>query len=346
MRINREQLVNVLEKVAPALGSNVLVPEFQYFQIDGDRIQATDGTMIIDATLLENTGLKCAVMGRSFLDLLKGLDKEEIELIHKESKVKVKTDKIEGTFAVLDEVKMENISFPSVRYEEVPLEISSDLIKGIRFCRWGVSKDEASGALRGVKIKDNLVLSTDRYRITKYELSNHLPFDCSLPSKFIDVLLRNEDEVSEMKYILGEKFVVRFQDGTIIVTAVLIGEYPDVLQYFPTTPSEEVKFMGGQELAIERHISFLRNVDYLDKNIQVSIQGNKCILTSKDRELGELVEELEVSIERDCVDIKFDVNPIFLRDIIDLCSGFKYYSVEGLVLFEAGKLKYLVQTRR
>lgn len=344
MKINREQLVNVLEKVAPALGFNVLVPEFQYFQIDGQRIQATDGAMLIDTTFPEDTRLKCAIMGRSFLDLLKSLDKEEVELIYKEGKVKVKTDKIEGTFAVLDKVKMRDVSFPLAYFVVRLPEILSNLIRGIRLCRWGVSKDETSGPLCGVKIADNLVLSTDRYRIIKYELNDCLSFECSLPSKFIDVLLRNKDEVLEMRYIEGEKFVVCLRDGTIIATAVLAGEYPDLLQYFPTTTSEEIKFMGGQVSAIERHINFLKSVDYVDKKILIKIQGNKCVITSKDRELGELVEELEVFTKED-LDIEFSVNPIFLRNIIDLSLSFKYYVEKGLVLFEADKLRYLVQTR-
>jgi DNA polymerase III sliding clamp (beta) subunit (PCNA family) len=346
MKIDRECLVNTLERVIPALGSNALVPEYGYLQIDGQRIQATDGTMLIDTTSPEDTGLQCAVIGKSFLSLLKSLDKEKVELIHKEGNVKVKTNKIEGTFAALDEVTMKNVDFTSVSCEVMPPKILPDLVKGINFCRWGVSKDETSGPLCGVRITKNLVLSTDRYRISKYELDGHLPFDCSLPSKFIDILLRNKDEVSEVKYTDGGKFVVCLQDGTKIVTCVLSGEYPDLLQYFPSSANEEIKFMGGQANAIERHINFLKNVDYLDKKTGLRIQGSKCVITSKAEELGELVEELEVSIERDSVDIAFSVNPIFLRNIIFLmCSGFKYYFQEGLVLFEADKLQYLIQTR-
>jgi len=342
MKVNRISLVECLEKVIPALGINVLVPEFQYLQISGRRIQATDGALLIESTLPEGSDYGYfAVPGRPFYDLLRNLDKEEVDLIVEESKLKVKTNKIEGTFTILDKVNIKEVDIPN---SLVSVEDFSNFIQGLNYCRFGVSKDETLGPLCGVRVKENLLLSSDRYRITKWELKSSLSFECSLPVKFIDILLRNKNEIQKMGYTKNDTFVVELKDGTFIVTAVLTGEYQDLLQYFPVSEYKEIEFVDDQRDALEKHISFLKNVNLADKEVEVKISKNKCIFTSKDKELGILIEEVEIASSNSS-EIEFSVNPIFLKDIMEICSGFKYYVEMGLILFETEKLQYLVQIR-
>ena len=73
MKFDRKEFVEVLEKVCPALGTNVLVPEFRYFQIAGDRIQTTDGVIIMEAAFSKDTGLNCSIPSE-VLTLLTSLD--------------------------------------------------------------------------------------------------------------------------------------------------------------------------------------------------------------------------------------------------------------------------------
>lgn len=344
MKVNRKNLVDCLEKVVPALGFNMLVPEFQYLQVNKRLIQATDGALIIESTLPEGSDFgQFAIPGRSFYDLLRGLDKEEVDLILKDDKLKVKTNKVEGTFTILNKVNFREIDDPD---SLVPTVDIPDFIQGLNFCRFGVSKDETSGPLCGVRINDNLLFSSDRYRISKWILNNNLSFKCSLPVKFIDILFKNKDEIQEMGYSKQNTFVVILCDGTTIVTSVLTGEYQDLLQYFPTVgESIEVKLIDDLSDVLERHISFLKNVNETDKEITIKICENKCITTSIDKELGIFKEELEASAGTD-IEIELKVNPIFLRDIIKVCSNFRYYKELGLILFEAVNLQYLAQIRK
>jgi len=343
MKVNRASLIECLEKVIPALGINVLVPEFQYLQFDKRIVQATDGALIINTTLPEGSDYgSFAVPGRPFYDLLRNLDKEEVDLIVEDNKLKVKTNKIEGTFIILDKVNLISVDTPD---SLVLLEDFPNFIQGLNYCRFGVSKDETLGSLCGVKVKENLLLSSDRYRITKWNLNNSLSFKCSLPIKFIDILLKNKDEIQEMGYSKNNTFVVVLRDGTSIITAVLIGLYPDLLQYFPTSEYREIEFVDDQKDALEKHISFLKNVNLVDKEIDIKISKNKCVLTSRDKELGTLIEEVEISSSNSS-EIEFSANPIFLKDIMEICSSFKYYVEAGLILFETDNLQYLAQVRK
>jgi len=346
MKINRKELVNVLEKVAPALGFNVLVPEFQYFQILGDKIQASDGAMLIDAILPKDTELNCAVPGAPFLHLLKTLSDEEVELIDKDNTLKVKTNRVKGVFTISGVAKFKDtINLLQKGIIEITGDLNN-LIKGFSFCRFAVSKDETSGPLCGVRISKSSIFGTDRYRIIEWMLAEDLPIECSLPLKLIDVIIKFRNQISNMYYSKNGEFILMLKDGTYISSVVLVGEYPDLGQYFPTSDQyKEVELTDNLTDVLERHISFLKNVNEIEKEITIRICRNKCTISSVDKELGTLSEEVEVTFEEE-EGIEFCVNPIFLRDIVKECSGFKYYYENGLVLFEADKLEYLVQVRK
>jgi len=342
MKVNREKLVDALEKVAPALGFNILVPEFHYFQIDRNRVQATDGVLLIDTSLPEDVNFSCAVPGVPFLHLLKNLNDEEVELVHKDDTLKVRTDRVKGTFttAVLKLKETADLQ----RAEKLSTDLPG-LLQGLNYCRFGVSRDETLGPCCGVRVDNNYILSTDRYRIARWDLEESCGVKNSLPLKFIETILKNQTAVSELYCQKDEQFVVILNDGTYIGTSVLVGDYPDLVQYFPTSDNYRgVDLDVDLQDVLERHISFLKNVVLVDKEISVKILKGKCIITSEDKELGTLSEELEISSSKE-EEVEFTINPVFLRDIAPECSGFKYYAEKGLVLFEFKNLKYLVQTK-
>ena len=348
MKVNLKDFVAVLEKIAPALGAGGLVPEYKCFHISGKEVWATDGTLIINGSFGLDTGLECAVFGAPFLHLLRSLSEsvEEVDLIYKDDEIKVKTDKVKGVFTTLSstDVKRNVASEKDI----IISESCDDLVKGLSLCRYSVSKDETLGPLCGVMIDKDKLLGSDRYRIATYELKETFPVTCSLPPKFINVMIKNKDSIEEMSYISKDRFTIVLTDGTRISTFILVGEHPPLLKYFPTglTSRKEVTLTDSMSDVLERHISFLGSVDPVDKEILIKIGKDKCMFVSVDKELGTLAEEVEVqtSLEKD-QEIEFSINPVFLREVSRLCPGFNYYPEQKIVLFEADSLRYLVQTR-
>lgn len=363
MKLNREKLLEQLEKAYPAIALNPIVPHYGYFKISKERdglrgsIQAYNGLVLVNVQLVEDIGHDCVVPAESFIKLLRSLEDEEVELIFEEDEVKIKTNAVKGTFTVLDETSLKTISISgTIISDEQALQ---DLMEGLKVCRIYASKDQTSGPMRGVKIDEDKIIATDRYRVVVWRLDNHIPVNCCIPLKFIDIVLKNRDEIKEFLFVEDDNFTAILNDGTQISTMLLKGEYPNVLQYFPTSGSfKEIKFTDSIESvsavgisnAIERHVTFLSRVDLIDKEITVQILKGKCITKSKDKELGSLVDEVDILSEED-LDIEFLVNPVFLKDIIGACSCFKYYDESGLILLEADKLskpdklQYLTQVR-
>lgn len=344
MKVDRKQFVETLEKVTPALGVNILVPEFQYFQIDGDHVQAFDGVLLVDSVFPVDTKLRCAIP-IEVLGLLSSLDVEQVDLVVVNNELRVETTKLEGKFSILDTPKLQPLS--SIDVDNMLLigsELITDLVEGLSFCRFGVSSDKTAGPICGVYLDKDLILSTDRYRIVRWKLDQDSKVTCSLPLKFINLLKRNQNEIFKLGCLGNETFVVILKDGTYASTCLLQGKYPNLLQYFPdSTNYRQVEFRKGIVSVIDRHLDLLKDVTPIDRETSVEVKGTTCTLTTKIPEKANLVEDVDVVMGGDTA-MSFLINPTFLKEILGRCLSFKYFE-EGFVLFETDKLSYLLQAR-
>ncbi|MFA5395570.1 MAG: hypothetical protein WC346_06060 [Methanogenium sp.] len=123
MIVDRKELVKALNRVKPALGINVLVPTFQCFIFQNDRVVATDGTMIIKASC-PDLQATFAIPGLSFLFLLESLSSDTIELELEDTRVLIKDKKIVGTFTLA-----QLSSIPQLLVCENMQEVSLELYK-------------------------------------------------------------------------------------------------------------------------------------------------------------------------------------------------------------------------
>ena len=103
MKLNRQNFLERLEMVYPAIAANPVVAHYSYFKISKgktdviDRLQAFNGVVLIETQLDEGIENACAIPAEPFLKLLRSLTDKEIELIFKKDEVKVKAKTIKGT---------------------------------------------------------------------------------------------------------------------------------------------------------------------------------------------------------------------------------------------------------
>lgn len=348
MKLNRQSFLDKLELVYPAIATNPVVAHYSYFKITKgstdaiDRLQAYNGLVIIETKLVEGMEHPCAIPAEPFIKLLRSLNDEEIELIFKADEVKVKAKTIKGKFTILDEVPVSDIPISDSPIEDKA--ILDDLLDGFKACALYVNKDKTSGPSRGVRVDKGDVVGTDSFRVALYQLENPVSFTCSIPTKFTDIVLKKRDELKLLSYIEDEGFAAVLNDGTLIGTKVMLGEYPPYPDYFPTSDDYvKVEFVDEEMLlAMDRHITFLSRLDLINKEINVHIIGDKCITTSKDELVGELIDEASISSDEE-LNVEFPINPIYLKNIVGVCSCFKYFPEMGLVLLEADKIRYITQ---
>ncbi|MHA1591478.1 MAG: hypothetical protein ACTSUP_03305 [Candidatus Heimdallarchaeaceae archaeon] len=342
MKVNRKNLVNCLKKVFPVLVSNPIVPEYGFFHIQNDLIWSTDGEVIIISPLQEKTGIECSVPGISFLHLLESLKKDDIEIKQDAGQLHVMSGKkVKASFAVFEVGEMPQIHVTS-KIVSVPEELSR-FVEGAGFCRFVVSKDRTAGALCGVRVQEGKMFASDRYRILRYILSKSFSdISCTLPLKFVDILVKYKKEIKTVAHAEDVMFIAKLEDGTTISSSLLSGEYRDVEEFFPCSEVfQEVKFGKDIGEILDRHIEFLREIHSLDKEIEVNIQKDICVLVTEAGTLGDLKEEMSAS----CTDkeVKFTMNPLLLKDLVKICPTFKYFPEEEVILFEKDELSCVIK---
>lgn len=346
MNVDRKQLVQALETVYPAVGTNALLPVFQNVKVDGEIVECTDGSIKIETMLPKDLGLHFCVNASGFLSLLRSLKCDEIGLELKDNVLQVRTDKMEGSFNLTT-----NANFPRIEYSENVIG-DIDLVglrDGLYMCKLGVSQDETAGVLCGVIFTptdekgETYLYATDRFRILRAKWANPYKEQFSLPTKFIDILLKRIAQVVFMDFT-GNRFQVELDDGTKMSTLVHDGKFMDLAAFYPTEEMKytEVGFDDEFKDIFTRHTQFLKGMDMVDKEVAITTKDHVCILKSHAKALGTLEEET-------CVDtpeaLSFSVNPVLVQDILPKTNSFKFYSTEGIVLFNSGDLEYLIQTR-
>ena len=351
VKIDKAEFIKSLDRVSPALGTNVLVPAFQCLQFHDGFVTATDGVMVIKSKCMDNIEIESAIPGPQFLSLLKGLGGKTIGIKKVEENVCITSarGKIKGKFTTVTPTDPP----PTPECEMLKSDDNfAKLFDGLNFCRYSVSRDETTGPRCGVRVDGNKVYSTDKFRIARYNIHDYnfsAPF--TVPLKFVNILLKFRKDVREIGICKDTHIVVRLNDGTLLYSGLLEGEYRSLEGFFP---SEDVKFtkIGFPEAltpVLDRHIAFLKDVDSVFKKMNVTIKGKSCTFVSVDTDLGILEEELDLSSEVD-IDVVFPINPLFWTDVSLRCSEFHYIGTEEedneLILFRTDDLAYLCRPDR
>jgi len=344
MQVNRADLLHSLRKVYPAIGINVLVPEFQCFHFQKDVIVASDGVIIISSPLPEDFELECLIPGAPFLKFLESLSDKEIELKIDGDSLKVISSKVESSFSILKASKQ---LAPDLEGEVI--EVGKDevpLIRAFEFCQQGVSKDETLGALCGVRISDDTIFGCDRFRILKAD-SPISGMNCSIPAKLVPILSRFMSQIDSIICRPEENFGAILRDGTIISSTLLEGEYPNVGEYFPTEEDsfEELEFENHFLDILDRHIAFLKDVEITDRILTISVSNDICEFRVVNPLLGEMKEEVDLS-QAVSQDFSFQVDPVSFKSIAENSENLnlQYYKESGLLYYTDEKFHYLMRT--
>jgi len=352
MKVDCKELVKSLEKVYPAVGINILVPEFRGFQFRGDVVTATDGMIVMSTKLPLDLGVTILIPGTPFLQFLRGLKVSEIEVsLSKPNTFTVKAGKIKSDFTVLTdfvstEIPLEG-DFPEI-------ENVSKFVDALNYCNQSVSRDETLGALCGVHVRENKMYGCDRFNILRVA-GKFGGIRATFPAKLVEIFAKNVDKFSDMIYCSGTYFTVVLNDETFISSPVLQGPYPedprnpgkelDIEEYFPTdSATQEVFFTQDILDILDRHIVFLKEVDAVDRLTKISIKENKCYFTSKNANLGDLEEEVEYKASSETILITFLCDPVALKKIMENSPtfGFEVHEEKGIIYFNTNNYSYIM----
>ncbi len=191
-----------------------------------------------------------------------------------------------------------------------------DLRDGLRKTAYAISNDETRYVLNGVlcSFKENklTLVATDGRRLALVDIELEFPrsheTDLIVPTKAVVELQRLLSDEGELKVSVGENQVAFDVNGTLLVSKLVEGNYPNYRQVIPAETKERV--------ALEREIFYnaVHRVSLLasekSNSVKLVFSKNNLEIAANTPEVGEARETLPIQYKGRDLAIAF--NPEFL----------------------------------
>lgn len=191
-----------------------------------------------------------------------------------------------------------------------------DLKDGLKKTSYAISTDETRYVLNGIlcSFKDNklTLVATDGRRLALVDIEMEFPrsqeVDMIVPTKAVSELQRLLGEDGEVKITVGENQVAFEIGGTLLVSKLIEGNYPNYRQVIPSEPKERVTLEREMFLNSVHRVSLLASEK--SNSVKLVFSKNNIDITANTPEVGEARESLAVQYKGRDFSIAF--NPEFL----------------------------------
>ncbi|WP_025729137.1 DNA polymerase III subunit beta [Atopobacter phocae] len=196
-----------------------------------------------------------------------------------------------------------------------------------------VFKQESRPILTGIKFtlgpSQLKAVSTDAHRLSQRILrlteentpENELTEEVSVvvPSKSLMELVRTVEDDDDISIVIKDNRIL-FETGRYsIYSRLLEGNYPDTDRLLPKGAKTQLILNSQMMIQAAERVSLLAQHDE-DHAVQLTIDENKVVFSSREQEIGEVTEELDViSISGEPLVISF--NPAFIKDALKTFNG-------------------------
>ncbi|HEX4085816.1 MAG TPA: DNA polymerase III subunit beta [Chthoniobacteraceae bacterium] len=191
-----------------------------------------------------------------------------------------------------------------------------DLKDGLRKTAYAISTDETRYVLNGILLsfKDNklTLVATDGRRLALVDIELEFPrsheVEIILPSKAVTELARLVTEEGDVKMSVSENQVAFEVDGTLLVSKLIEGNYPNYRQVIPPEAKERIVLERENFLNTVHRVSLLSSEK--SNSVKLMFSKNNIDIIANTPEVGEARESLPVNYKGRDFSIAF--NPEFL----------------------------------
>ncbi len=193
-----------------------------------------------------------------------------------------------------------------------------DLRDGLKKTSYAISTDETRYVLNGIlcSFKDNklTLVATDGRRLALVDIELEFPrsqeVDIIIPTKAVTELSRLLGDEGDMKMTVGENQIAFDVNGTLLVSKLIEGNYPNYRQVIPAETKERVTLERETFLSSVHRVSLLSSEK--SNSVKLIFSKNNIDITANTQEVGEARESLTVQYKGKDFQIAF--NPAFLMD--------------------------------
>jgi DNA polymerase-3 subunit beta len=206
----------------------------------------------------------------------------------------------------------------------------TDLLRLIDKTRFAISAEETRYYLNGLYlhtvVEDGVhklrAVATDGSRLALAEM--RAPEGAAgspgviVPRKTVSEARRLLDDAGESVELRLSPQKVRFEFGGAALTSKVIdGNFPD---YARVIPKDNTRIVIADAKLLAQAIDRVATISAeKSRSVRMAIESGKCVLTVRNMEAGQAVEELEIDYDGDAFELSF--NARYLMDITDQISG-------------------------
>jgi DNA polymerase-3 subunit beta len=333
------KLVSITEhrSIMPIL-SNILI----HFKKDSIKVFSTDLEIsaISHVNYSGETEKKIVVHGRKFLEILKEMDVEQIELDIQDNSLTMRQKQTEFVLSLQDPDE-----FPEVREingnEEFTI-LGATFLEMIDRVDFAISSDETRYVLTGMYIVGTegliSVVGTDGFRMALYqqEMDGAKGFKGTIiPKRTVVEIGKMITESDEVKVIVGEKHIQFSTQTVTVISRLLEGNFPDYENVIPKNNANNL-IMEKSKL-----IKGLRKVSTIvsrSEPIKMTLFDNAMEIETES-DIGRAKEIIGVDYNGEKLTMNFNIK--FLLDVANHIHGdniiIKAPSTYGAVLFQGEK---------
>ena len=325
-KTDKAQLLKITQKVQNAISSKATLPILSniLLELQGNllKITATDLDIGISSTIEikpEDEGA-ITLPAKKFIDIIKELpDSQEISFSTKKNNVAtIECNKI--LFKIIGLPKDEFPQSPEFKNKNTITLPQKFLKNMIAITAFAVSKDETRYVLNGVlltiKNKTIKLVATDGRRLAvmekKLQGETTINEQVIIPTKTIQELNRLLGEEGEVKILFDENQVLFDLGGTLIVSRLIEGDFPNYEQVIPKEVKEKVVVERNAFLSAAKRASILTNQDSIA--IKMDISKNRMAISKNTPYMGEVKEELSVVYKGRDISVGF--NPGYIIEVL------------------------------
>jgi len=320
MKIDRKELLNILEQVKPGISAKELVESMTHLFFSGENLITYNDVISIQYPFI--TDFNLFVKAKDFFNLLtKAATVENVNLSEKDGKLVVTSKKFRASLSTIsdEEIKIRiNTVSESLKTSKWKI-LPDNFCSSISLCSFTASKQETDGTLACVYLDKKLCVSSDNNRISQTPLTSD-----------VDKMFINASEIKNLVLLCPVEYSVtkswihfKNEEDCIFSLRKIEGEFPDFLQFFDfkgITIELPKEIMEGVDLT-----SIFLNDD--NPSINIKIGKNQCMLSIKST-AGSIQHKTKFNYAGD--EFSFSINPEFLKEMMKHSTS---------ILFSKDKIK-------
>ena len=299
MKVNRKEFLNNLTKVQPGLASKEIIEQSTSFVFQHNHLIAYNDEIAV--SLPVNYDITGAVLSKELFGLFNKLKNKEVTIEIKDNEFILKAGKLKAGVRLEQEITIPT-DFMEIELNWV--EIPEQLMEGLKICAFSVAKESISPLLNNIHVIDDIMESSDNWRITRYSMGEAIFDEILIPEKAARNIVKYD-----IDYFVHENGWIHFKEsdsGLIFSTRTFEENYPD-LSEFMEIEGTEMKLPSELIEILDRSEVFSSDL------ISVSFKKGKGLIRSEN-ENGWVTDPFKISNKK--LNISFQVNAKILKDIL------------------------------